>query len=76
MPFSYDKLWKLLIDRKMNKGQLKEVAQLSPTTVAAMGRGEGITPKVLKRICAAMDCQPGDIMEYVPDITSEQEGSQ
>jgi DNA-binding Xre family transcriptional regulator len=40
---------------------------MSPTTIAAMGKGDGISPKVLERICAALDCQPGDIMEYLPD---------
>ena len=64
--FSYDKLWKLLIDRKMNKEQFRLLAKLSPTTVAAMGRGEGISPKVLERICTNLCVQPGDIMEFIP----------
>ena len=67
MPFSYDKLWKILIDKKMNKEQLRLLAKLSPTTIAAMGKGEGISPKVLERLCVALDCQPGDIMEYIPE---------
>jgi DNA-binding Xre family transcriptional regulator len=67
MAFSYNKLWKVLIDRGMKKEQLRILAQMSPTTMAAMGKGEGISPKVLERICAALSCQPGDIMEYVPE---------
>lgn len=66
MAFSYDKLWKLLIDKKMTKENFRTLIKASPTTIAAMGKGEGISPKVLERICIAFDCQPGDIMEYVP----------
>lgn len=67
MAFSYDKLWKLLIDKKMTKESFRLLIKASPTTIAAMGKGEGISPKVLERICAAFDCQPGDIIEYVPN---------
>ncbi len=70
MAFSYDKLWKMLIDKKMTKENLRVLTKSSPTTIAAMGKGEGISPKVLERICKALDCQPGDIMEYVPDDTN------
>lgn len=64
MAFSYDKLWKLLIDKKMTKENFRILIKASPTTIAAMGKGEGISPKVLERICIAFECQPGDIMEY------------
>lgn len=67
MPFSYKKLWKELIDRNMTKEDFRILIQASPTTIAAMGKGEGISPKVLERICKSMGCQPGDIMEYVDD---------
>lgn len=63
MSFSYNKLWKILIDKKMTKEQFRLLVRLSPTTVAAMGKGEGISPKVLERICTTLHCQPGDIME-------------
>lgn len=69
MAFSYDKLWKLLIDKKMTKENFRLLIKASPTTIAAMGKGEGISPKVLERICVAFDCQPGDIMEY--EFTSQ-----
>ncbi|MDE7274232.1 MAG: helix-turn-helix domain-containing protein [Lachnospiraceae bacterium] len=65
MAFSYDKLWKLLINKKMTKENFRILIKASPTTIAAMGKGEGISPKVLERICIAFECQPGDIMEYV-----------
>lgn len=67
MAFSYDKLWKLLIDKKMTKENFRLLIKASPTTIAAMGRGEGISPKVLERICKAFGCQPGDIMEYIKE---------
>lgn len=68
MPFSYDKLWKILIDKKMTKEDLRLLIKASPTTIAAMGKGEGISPKVLERICIALSVQPGDIMEYFPSV--------
>lgn len=72
MPFSYDRLWKTLIDRKMTKESFRTLIKASPTTIAAMGKGEGISPKVLERICKALDCQPGDIMEYVSDKNEDE----
>ncbi len=65
MSFSYNRLWKILIDRGMTKEQLRLSAKLSPTTIAAMGKGEGISPKVLERICKTLNMQPGDIMEII-----------
>ncbi|MDR3052875.1 MAG: helix-turn-helix transcriptional regulator [Coriobacteriales bacterium] len=63
--YNYNLLWKILIDRGINRSDLIEIAGLSPTTIAAMGKGAGISPKVLERLCQALDVQPGDIMEYV-----------
>ena len=65
MAFTYNLLWKILIDRGMTKEQFRLAAGLSPTTVAAMGKGDGISPKVLERICNTLKVQPGDIMEVV-----------
>lgn len=73
MAFSYDKLWKLLIDKKMTKENFRILIKASPTTIAAMGKGGGISPKVLERICTAFNCQPGDIMEYVPTANQNNE---
>ena len=67
MPYSYNKLWKLLIDQGMTKEEFRKQIEASPTTIAAMGKGEGISLKVLSRICETMRCQPGDIMEYIPN---------
>jgi putative transcriptional regulator len=67
VPFSYNRLWKILIDKKMTKEQFRLLTKLSPNTVAAMGKGEGISPKVLERICSTLKVQPGDIMEHIED---------
>ncbi len=71
--FSFNKLWKLLIDLGMNKEQFRQKIGLSPSTVASMGKGEGVSPKVLARICETLHCQPGDIMEYVPGTAEASE---
>ncbi len=67
MVVSYKKLWKLLIDRDMKKKDLREAANLSPSLVAKMSRNENVTTEVLSRICAALKCDIGDIMEMIPD---------
>lgn len=67
MAVSYKKLWKLLIDKDMKKKDLREAANLSPSLVAKMGRNENVTTEVLSRICAALKCDIGDIIEMVPE---------
>ena len=67
MAVSYKKLWKLLIDKDMKKKDLREAANISPSLIAKMGRNENVTTEVLSRICAALSCDIGDIMEMVSD---------
>ena len=67
MKVSYNKLWKLLIDRKMKKMDLLEAIEMSPNTLAKMGRDEDVSMDVLKRICSFLQCDVGDIMEMIPD---------
>lgn len=67
MRISYNKLWKMLIDKNMKKSDLKEKAGISSTSIAKLGKGENITTDVLLRICASMDCHLDDIMETVDD---------
>ena len=71
MPFNYNKLWKLLIDKNIKKSQLREIARIGTTTLAKMGKNENVSLDVLEKICAALTCQPGDIMEYVEDREKE-----
>lgn len=67
MRISYNKLWKMLIDKNMKKSVLKEKAGISSASVAKLGKGDNITTDVLLRICEAMDCHLDDIMETVDD---------
>lgn len=66
MAFCYKKLWKLLIDRDMTRADLREAIGVSPTTLAKMSKGEAIGANVLARICETMNCNVGDVMDYVP----------
>jgi len=64
MPVSYDKLWKLLIDNKMNRTDLKEAAGISFNVLAKMGKSEFISMESLYKICAVLNCDIGDIVEF------------
>lgn len=64
MATSYKKLWKLLIDREMKKKDLVEVAGLSWTSMAKMAKGQNVSMEVLMRICKALGCNIGDIVEF------------
>lgn len=67
MHVSYKKLWKLLIDKDMNKMQLKEKAGISAASVAKLGKDANITTDVLIKVCEALDVKVEDIMETVDD---------
>ena len=67
MSVSYNGLWKLLIDKNMKKLELRDVAGISNGTLAKLGKNEPVALTVLERICKALGCQIGDIVEYVPD---------
>lgn len=66
MGFSYDPLWKLLIDKKMTKEQLRVELKISPATIAKMGKGEKVSMDVLERICSYFNCKIEDVVQYVP----------
>lgn len=67
MYINYNKLWKLLIDKNMNKQELKKISGVSSASIAKLGKGANITTDVLLRICEALDCDIADIMEVVKD---------
>lgn len=67
MPWSYAPLWKLLIDRNMKRTDLLQVAGIYSQTLAKMGKNEAISMDTLEKICAALNCRIGDIVEFVPD---------
>ena len=60
---SYNKLWKLLIDKKMNKKDLRLAAGVSTAVIAKLGKGENLTTDVLLKICNVFNCDIADIME-------------
>jgi DNA-binding Xre family transcriptional regulator len=67
MRISYNKLWKLLIDKNMKRKDLQEAAEISSASIAKLGKGENITTDVLLKICVALDCTLEDIMETIKD---------
>lgn len=67
MAVSYDKLWKLLIDKKMTKTELRIEADMSSSTLAKMSKNEIVSMDVMLRICDVLDCNVGDIMDATRD---------
>ena len=72
MKVSYNKLWKLLIDKKMSKSELRDAVSMSSNTLAKMGKDETISMDVIMRICKELKCDVGDIMEILPDEEAEE----
>ena len=73
MRANYNKLFKLLIDKRMKKGELCVAAGISGTSLAKLNRGECVTTNVLIKICAVLKCDFADIMEieYVEEANSD-----
>ena len=67
MAVSYNKLWKLLVDMKISKVDLRKVSAISPNTMTKLRRDEPVMLNVLDKICKSLGCNYGDIMDYVPD---------
>ena len=67
MTVSYKKLWKLLIDRDMLKKDLQEAAGISWASVTKMSKGETVSMEVLMKVCKALNCDIGDIVELIPE---------
>ena len=65
MPISYNRLWKLMIDKKMSKTQLKDAAKVSGATIAKLGKEEPISMESMLKICKVLNCDIGDIVEIV-----------
>lgn len=68
MAVSYNKLWKLLIDKKMSQADLRKAAEIAPNTMTKLRREEPVTLAILGKICNVLKCDYGDIMTYVPDL--------
>lgn len=67
MAISYIKLWKLLLDNKMKKTDLLSLADISTTTLAKLSKDLPVSMEVMSRICRALSCDIGDVMEIIPD---------
>lgn len=71
MPLSYNKLWKMLIDKNINKTQLHEITGLSTSTITKLVNGDNVNTDVLERICKTLNCEIGDIVEIVEDMNKD-----
>ena len=67
MAVSYNRLWKLLVDKKMSKADLRKASGVAPNTMTKLRRNEYVAMPILSRICNALEADYGQIMEYVPD---------
>lgn len=72
MAVSYDRLWKLLIDKKIRPADLRKEAELAPNTMTKLRKDESVNLAILGRICNVLSCDYGDIMEYVEDSVPQQ----
>ncbi len=67
MAVSYNKLWKLLIDRKMSKADLRRATGIAPNTMTRLSRDEEVSLPVLNKICTTLDVGIGEIMEFITE---------
>ncbi len=72
MTISYNKLWKLLIDKKMKKKDLQQLSGVSSATISKLGRDENVNTEILQKICTALNCDICDVMEFVPNTDKEE----
>lgn len=65
MAVSYNKLWKLLIDKNMTKTELRQMADLGTSTLAKLGKAQQVSMDVMLRICGVLNCNISDVMDFV-----------
>ena len=68
MAVSYNKLWKLLIDKGMNKTDLRMKADIGTSTLAKLGKAKPVSMEVMMRICSVLACNISDIMDILPEV--------
>lgn len=68
MTISYKKLWKMLIDKDMLKKDLQKAAGISWASVTKMSKGEAVSMEILMKVCKALHCDVGDIVEFIEDV--------
>ena len=74
MRVSYKKLWKLLIDKDMTKGQMRQKSGITTNSLAKLGKDENVSTEVLCKICKVLDCSIEDIIEIIPDEEEQSHG--
>ena len=67
MAISYNKLWKLLVDKKMSQADLRKAAHSAPNTLTKIRRDEEVSMSIIERICAVLNADIGDVMEFIID---------
>jgi DNA-binding Xre family transcriptional regulator len=67
MAISYKKMWKLLIDKNMSMADLRKIANIAPNTMTKLRRNEPVNLAILGRVCAVLQCDFVDIIEYIPE---------
>lgn len=72
MEISYKKLWKVLIDKDMKKKDLQAAAGISWASVTKLSKGESVSMEVLMKICKTLECNIGDIMDFIPQENEEE----
>lgn len=68
MAISYNKLWKLLVDKKMSQVDLRKAAHIAPNTMTKLRRDEEVSMNVMGRICGVLKADIGDVMEFIVDM--------
>lgn len=71
MAVSYNKLWKLLIDKNMTKTDLKNITEMNSVTLANMGKNRYVSLRIMDKICEELNCNFGDIIEHISDEKRE-----
>ena len=71
MALSYNRMWKLLVDKKMSKADLRKAAEIAPNTMTKLRRDEPVNLSILARICQELHCDLGDIIEYIREPDSK-----
>ena len=71
MAISYNKLWKLMIDRGINKTQLRTLSGVSTNIIAKLGKSESVPVEALAKICIVLKCDIGDIMEVKEECEAQ-----
>ncbi|KJE31529.1 MULTISPECIES: helix-turn-helix domain-containing protein [Bacillus] len=67
MAFSYNKLWKLLIDKNMNKTDLRKLVGITPATLSRLSKNQNVSMEILGKICRELNCNISDIVEYIDE---------